>query len=168
MDINIVKLKKYASACSLLYVEDDELIRTQTASFLGRFFPNIVIAEDGEIGLEMYKKWIFDIVVTDINMPNMNGVEMIEAIKDINYEQIVIVTSAHNDSEFLMKFINMHVTNFVLKPFNNKHFLYVLYKIAEELSFLREKQLLQDELVFMSKRAQNIVDHMSIGIVIIK
>ena len=38
MDINIVKLKKYASACSVLYVEDDEVIRTATASFLGRFF----------------------------------------------------------------------------------------------------------------------------------
>ena len=80
MDINIVKLKKYASACSVLYVEDDEVIRTATASFLGRFFSDIVLAEDGEIGLEKYKEREFDIVITDINMPNMNGIEMIEAI----------------------------------------------------------------------------------------
>ena len=67
MDINIVKLKEYAKDCSVLYVEDDELIRTQTASFLGRFFPNIDLAEDGLEGLKKYKKGSYDIVISDIN-----------------------------------------------------------------------------------------------------
>lgn len=168
MDINIVKLKKYASHCSVLYVEDDELIRNQTANFLGRFFPDIVLAEDGAIGLSKYKERSFDVVITDINMPNMNGIEMIEAIKEMNYEQPVLVTSAYNDSEFLMKFINIDVNRFVLKPFNNKHFLYVLYRIAEELSFDREKQKLQNEITELSKRAQSIVEQVHVGIVVIK
>ena len=168
MDINIVKLKKYASKCSVLYVEDDELIRTQTASFLGRFFPDVVLAEDGAIGLTKYKERNFDVVITDINMPNMNGIEMIEAIKEINYGQIVLVTSAHNDSEYLMKFINLDVTRFVLKPFNNKQFLYVLYKIAEEINFSRETTKLQDEIISISKRAQSVVDQVHLGIIIIK
>ena len=153
IEINIVKLKKYASECSVLYVEDDELIRTQTASFLGRFFSDIVLAEDGEIGLKKYKSRKFDVVITDINMPNMNGIEMITAIKDIEYEQKIIVTSAYNDSQYLMSLINLNVNRFVLKPFNNKQFLYVLYKIAEELTFNKENAKLQEEITSLSKRA---------------
>ena len=126
------------------------------------------MAEDGEIGLSKYKERIFDVVITDINMPNMNGIEMIEAIKEIDYEQPILVTSAHNDSEYLMRLINLNVTRFVLKPFNNKHFLYTLYKIAEELSFAQEKQNLEEEIAELSTRAQSIVEHVSIGIVVIK
>lgn len=168
ISINVIKLKQYASVCSVLYVEDDELIRKQTADFLGRFFPDVVLAEDGAIGLQKYKEKKFDVVVTDINMPNMNGIEMIEAIKEINYEQVVLVTSAHNDSEYLMKLINLNVNRFVLKPFNNKQFLYVLYKIAEELSFTKEQTKLQDEIVSLSKRAQLIVDQAKIGIIVLE
>ncbi len=168
MDINIVKLKKYASECSVLYVEDDELIRTQTANFLGRFFPNVILAEDGQIGLSKYKKQKFDVVITDINMPHLNGIEMIEAIKEINYEQIILVTSAHNDSEYLMKLINLHVMRFILKPFDNKQFLYVLYKIVEELSNQKETKRQQYKIRQLSKNAQIIVDEIKVGIVIIK
>ncbi len=168
MDINIVKLKKYASECSVLYVEDDELIRTQTASFLNRFFPDVVLAEDGSIGLSKYKQRKFDVVITDINMPKMNGIEMIEAIKEINYEQIILVTSAHNNSEYLMKLINLHVMQFILKPFDNKHFLYILYKIVEGLSLEKESTKHQNKITLLSKNAQIIVDEINVGIVTIK
>jgi len=168
MDINIIKLKKYAAECSVLYAEDDELIRTQTASFLGRFFPDVVLAEDGRLGLDKYKERAFNVVITDINMPSMNGIEMIKAIKEINYEQIILVTSAYNDSEYLMSLINLNVMHFVLKPFNNKQFLYVIYKIAEELSFEREKQQFESEIASLSKKAQKIVDQVQLGIIVIK
>ncbi len=168
MDINIVKLKKYASECSVLYVEDDELIRTQTANFLGRFFPDVVLAEDGSIGLAKYKKRKFDVVITDINMPQMNGIEMIEAIKEVNYEQVILVTSAHSDSEYLMKLINLHVMRFILKPFDNKQFLYILYKIVKEISREKENIKHQDKINLLSKDAQIIVDEIKVGIVTIK
>lgn len=168
IEINVIKLKNYASTCSVLYVEDDELIRTQTVSFLGRFFSDIVVAEDGQAGLERYKEREFSVVITDINMPKMNGVEMITAIKELKYEQNIIVTSAHNDSEYLMSLINMNINNFVLKPFNNKQFLYVLYKIAEELSFERERTSLQSKLEASQRMAQSIVEQIAIGIVVIE
>jgi len=168
IEINIVKLKKYALNCSVLYVEDDEVIRTATASFLGRFFHDIVLAEDGALGLETYKHREFDIVITDINMPNMNGIEMIEAIKEIWYEQPIIVTSAYNDSENLMKLIELDVNRFVQKPFNNKHFLYVLYKIAEELNFINESEEREAENAKNAQRAQKIVDHLDVGIIVFK
>jgi len=168
MDINIIKLKEYASKCSVLYVEDDELIRTQTANFLGRFFPDIVLAEDGLLGLERYSEREFDIVITDINMPNLNGIEMTEEIKKINYDQIILITSAHNDSEYLMKLINLHVMRFILKPFNNKQFLYILYKIVEELTNQKDAQKRKKKINLLLKNSQIIVDEIKVGIVVIK
>ncbi|MEA2073972.1 MAG: response regulator [Campylobacterota bacterium] len=168
MDINIVKLKKYAAECSVLYVEDDEVIRDEIASFLGRFFPDVVLAEDGAIGLNKYKERSFDVVITDINMPNMNGIEMIEAIKEEHYEQTILVTSAYNDSENLMKLLDLDINRFILKPFNNKQFLYVLYKIAEELSLVKEKERLEDEVTLLSSRSQVILDQVQLGIIVLR
>lgn len=168
MDINIIKLKEYASNCSVLYVEDDELIRTQTASFLGRFFPDIVLAEDGLLGIERYSEREFDIVITDINMPNLNGIEMTKEIKKINYDQIILITSAHNDSEYLIELINLNVMRFILKPFNNKQFLYVLYKIAQELTNQKEAKKRQKKINLLLKNSQIIIDEIKIGIVVIK
>lgn len=162
MDINIVKLKEYAKDCSLLYVEDDELIREQTASFLGRFFPNIDLALDGVEGLEKYINNSYDVVVSDINMPNMNGIDMISNIREINANQIVLVTSAHNDSDNLINLINLSVTRFVLKPFNNKQFLFMIYKIAQEIHFKKKYEISQQQALV----AQKIVDMMDSGILV--
>ena len=163
MDINIVKLKEYAKDCSMLYVEDDELIRTQTASFLGRFFSNLDLAKDGAEGLQKYKDRPYDIVVSDINMPNMNGIDMITNIRELNADQIVLVTSAYNDSDNLINLINLSVTRFVLKPFNNKQFLSMIYQIAEEL-FLKKIYAKSQQ---QALEAQKIVDMIDSGILVI-
>ena len=157
MEINVVKLKSYGTHCKILYVEDDEIIRQQTHDFLSRFFPSITLAEDGQEGLEKFEQDDFDLVISDINMPRMNGIEMIEKILAIKEEQVVLVTSAYNDSENLMALINLNVSQFVLKPFNNKQFLISLYKIVESL-------VSQKELATQTKLSQAIINMMPIGV----
>lgn len=168
VEINLVLLKKHAEDISVLYVEDDELIREQTKVFLSRFFPKIETAVDGLDGLDKFKTHNYDLVISDINMPNMNGIEMIKAIRELRPEQIVLVTSAYNDSEYLMQLINLEVMRFISKPFENKAFLVVLYKIVEELTNAKEKQRLENELSLLSKRSQVVIDEVNIGIVLIK
>ena len=165
MEINVSKLKEYGSIYHVLYVEDDELIRSQTLTFLKRFFSDVDVAEDGVSGLEKYKKFEYDIVITDINMPNMNGIEMIEKIKEIDESQIVLVTSAHNDSENLLRLINLNIMRFVLKPFDFKQFLIMLYHVVEELHLKMQVQQMQETLFESSQTAQKIVDTIDIGLV---
>lgn len=167
MEINVVKLKEYASEFSVLYVEDDDVIRAQTLDFLSRFFPNVTTANDGEQGLAQYQSNPADIVISDINMPKMNGIEMIEAITKINPNQVVLVTSAHNDSENLLKLVNLNVMRFVLKPFNNKQFIIMLYTIVEELHNKSKKEHLEQLTLQQAAQAQTIVDMMDNGVVII-
>lgn len=166
MGVNVVKLKEYAKDCNVLYVEDDELIRDQTKSFLERFFPEITIAKDGQEGLDTFKAGNYDVVVTDINMPNMNGIEMIKAIKEINEEQSFLVTSAHNDSNYLLELINLNVVYFALKPFNNKQFLTSIYNLIEKQYMQRQNQQLSIEAQKSSELAQHIVDALEISIIV--
>jgi len=168
MEISVSKLKEFGSIYRVLYVEDDEVIRTQTVNFLARFFNHIDVAEDGQMGLEKYKSSEYDIVVTDINMPHMNGIEMIEKIKELNEDQIILVTSAYNDAENLLNLINLHIMRFVLKPFDFKKFLVVLYKIVEELDAKRKMTKIEDDLKESSKTAQSIVDIIDIGLVLLE
>jgi YesN/AraC family two-component response regulator len=165
MEINVSKLKEYGSIYQVLYVEDDALIRSQTLTFLRRFFSNVDVAEDGALGLEKYKNFEYDIVITDINMPNMNGIEMIEKIKEIDEGQIILVTSAHNDSENLLRLINLNIMRFILKPFDFKQFLIMLYRVVEELYTKTQIQKMQKILYESSQTAQKIVDTIDIGLV---
>lgn len=101
---------------SILYVEDEENVRAMLSRFLKRFCNELYIAENGEVGLELYKEHKPDIVISDIKMPKMNGLEMIKEIKAINHTQLVLLLSAHSDSEYLFEAINLNVDGYVLKP----------------------------------------------------
>lgn len=101
---------------SLLYVEDNEGLRNSMAELLSRVFPNYELAEDGADGLEHFKQTKHKIVVTDLVMPNMDGYSMLEHMKLIDPFIKILVVSAHNDSENLMRAINMGVFRYIPKP----------------------------------------------------
>ncbi|MCD6174056.1 MAG: response regulator [Sulfurimonas sp.] len=165
--ITISKLIEYAVDIKVLYVEDDKSIQEEIYDFLSRFFPVIDLADNGEDGLEQYKAGDYDIVISDINMPKMNGIEMVHAIKQINEEQKIIITSAYNEPQYLMSLIDEGVDKFVLKPFNNKKFLLVLYKLSEFIYNKKQNQLLQKKIDEKIAETQTIVDMIEHGIVAI-
>ena len=165
--ITISKLMEYAADVKVLYVEDDKDIQEEIRDFLSRFFPTIDLADNGQEGLNLYKNGNYDIVISDINMPKMNGIEMVRAIKEINEEQKVIITSAYNEPQYLMELIDSGVDKFVLKPFNNKKFLLVLYKISESIFNEKQNNLLQEKILQQTAETQIIVNMMEHGIVVI-
>ena len=94
----------------LLYVEDDNETREFVSSILRRRFKNIHTAENGKIGLELFQKYKFPLVITDIKMPVMNGVEMIEQIrKDSSVSPLVVVTTAHREEELHSPLADIHL-----------------------------------------------------------
>jgi len=101
---------------SILYVEDEENVRVMLSRFLKRFCTELYVAENGEMGLELYKEHKPNIVISDIKMPKMNGLEMIKNIKELNHEQLILLLTAHSDGEYLFEAINLNVDGYVLKP----------------------------------------------------
>lgn len=100
----------------ILYVEDEALIRENTMGVLSVIFTHLDEASDGQEAWELYQKQPYDIVITDILMPRMNGLEMIKRIKKMNPEQSIIVTSACDESTYLMELINQGIAQFIMKP----------------------------------------------------
>jgi len=117
----------------ILYVEDDETSREQLQEIFELLFASVDIAADGIEGLEKYKQKSYDIVITDINMPRMDGLEFIEHIREINESQKVIILSAHNDSQNLLKAIDVGVDRFLIKPLKMEQLKYILLKVAKEI-----------------------------------
>ncbi len=168
MDINIFALKEYAHNIKVLYVEDDEAVKAQIVIFLQKFFPTIVTAKDGVEGLQTYKSSHFDIVITDISMPHMDGIEMARQIKEINEEQTIIVTSAYNETEKLMELINIGIDKFVMKPIANKPFLTLLYNVAKSAHLAAANKELENRLVAKAKETEKILNFMDNQIAVIK
>lgn len=105
-------LKNY----TILYVEDEiesvELIQT----LLKTKIKTIFVAYDGLEGLELYKEHLPDIVISDIQMPNMNGIEMAKEIKKLNPKQNIIFITAFNENNLLLEAINVGIDKYIIKP----------------------------------------------------
>jgi len=119
----------------ILYVEDEEGIRLQLSQFLTRRAQDVMVARDGREGLVLFAEHRPDIVITDLLMPNMNGLEMTEAILKINPRTPVIITTAFNETDYLLKAIDLGVEAYVIKPIQTERLTQSLLKCARNISF---------------------------------
>ena len=117
----------------ILYVEDSQETRDIATEFLDIFFGEIVTAVDGEDGWEKYNAQEFDLVMTDINMPRMNGLELTTKIRAIDEHIPLLVLSAFNDEEYFLEAIRVGIDAYLLKPFEMEQFVSVIFKIVKKL-----------------------------------
>lgn len=124
-----------------LYVEDEDMIRDSIGQLLSSMFKELYTAKNGLEGLEFYQEHhdVIDMVITDINMPKMNGLDMLEKIKEINQFIPMLITTAHNDNNFLHRSIDIGVTGYVNKPIDIRKLLEVIKKNA--FPIIEKKQL---------------------------
>ena len=141
-----VKCIKMCEELKLLYVEDNETTRKATKEMLQRFFKQITTAENGEDGLQKFQEDTFDIVLTDINMPVMDGIKMAEAIKDINKNVPILVLSAHNEDNFFISSIKVGIDGYLLKPLEINQLVEVLLKSVEKINLHRKIEKYQQKL----------------------
>jgi len=140
---------------NILYVEDDIILLKETSENFENMFLKVDTATDGEEGLKKYLQFFqnnykhYDIVITDINMPKINGIELIKKIYTENEKQSIIVISAHNESEYLLELINLGIEQFLIKPHNYNTILDVLYKTANKL--LKSSQTILDKKTIVLK-----------------
>lgn len=118
----------------ILCVEDEQNISKLLKDALGEYFFSFVVANDGEEGLEKFKKINPDIVITDIMMPNLDGLDMTIRIKKLNENTPIIVLSAFSDKEKLLKAIDVGITKYFIKPFDPDEVLEYLIFIAKKLN----------------------------------
>lgn len=122
----------------VLLVEDEDVARKTLAFYLNTIFDEVVLACDGKEGFSILKENIdndktFDLVLTDLKMPNVDGMGMIDLIREVIPNQRFIIVSAHKNEEDLLKLINLRVLGYFLKPLNIDNMMEMLQKAKEEV-----------------------------------
>ncbi|MBL8018271.1 MAG: hybrid sensor histidine kinase/response regulator [Leptospirales bacterium] len=125
---------------SCLYVEDDPDVRKQVHLFLKDYIGTVYLAEDGAEGLASFKENNPDLIITDIRMPELTGIEMIKQIKATKKSQRIIVTSAYDDSEYLIPLIESGVDRFVMKPLSVHALLEQILQVSNMILSERDEE----------------------------
>lgn len=126
---------------TVLCVEDENDVREELAQFLQRRVKKLYLAKDGKQGLALFNEHRPDIVVTDILMPILNGLDMAKEIKYLSPYTPIIITTAFNEADFFLRAIELGIDKYVLKPINSRKFIGSLQEMAWLLKAKRELQL---------------------------
>jgi len=129
--------KDFLKNLTLLYVEDDEIARIKLAKILKRIFKDVLLASNGLEGYILFQEQqlanqTIDLILSDINMPKMNGVEMLESIRELDSEVPIIYTTARTESEYLLRAIELNVNHYVLKPIDTEDIIMRIQKVCEK------------------------------------
>ena len=139
--------KELLKDITILFVDDEDMVREEVSYFFSNYVKEFYTASNGEEGYSLFKEVNPDIIITDIQMPKMNGLEM---IKKIDKKVPVIVTTAYSDSSYFLSAIELDVNKFILKPIDLRRLILDVQDCISK-SNLREK-------LFEKQSLLNIVD----------
>ncbi|WP_201768036.1 response regulator transcription factor [Lebetimonas sp. JS170] len=133
MKINNIDILNILSDKKVLYAEDEDGIRNKVIDILEIFFERVVAVCNGKEAVEEMSFGNYDVLIFDICMPNMDGLDAVKKIRKKNKKIPVIILSAHTEQNYLWRAIELKITKFLIKPFNINNFLKALEKVALEL-----------------------------------
>lgn len=148
MENIIEQLKNYTVLC----VEDEEGIRKRLVNTLKYYFTEVYEASNGEEGYELYYEHKPNIIISDIEMPLKNGIEMISNIRKDDLSTIVIMLTAYSSEEYLLNLINLNINHYILKPVNSENLLNGIIKAFGDK--LENKIKFTDEVYFNMKKRE--------------
>jgi len=139
------KLKGVTSDITVLYAEDEDVIREQYKNIFELLFKEVKAVENGVLALEEYNKKKYDLLITDLTMPMMDGVNLISEILKINPLQHTIIMTAHNTNENLRNSIDFQVDGILLKPVTMDKLFQLLYKVCHLIYFEKNDSVDKDK-----------------------
>jgi len=116
---------------TVLYVEDEEMVRKNAVEFLSRVCKNVLEAKDGKEAIRIWSDEKPDIIITDINMPRLNGLDMASYIRANDKNVQIIVATAHSDTEYLMRAVELQLVKYIIKPITKDKLIGALEKSIE-------------------------------------
>lgn len=129
----------------ILYAEDEVGIRENIAESLGYYVKEVLEAGDGQEALEVYESEKPDIILTDIHMPNLNGIEFVKKVRESNRHIPVVMITAHTDKKYLLDAVELHMEKFIVKPIELEELFEVLEKCVSLLEVNKKIILKVDE-----------------------
>ena len=121
---------------TILYAEDDKAVQKPTVEYLRRYFKEVYVASDGREALTMYRQYSIDIVMLDIDMPYVDGLEVAKEIREENKEIPILIFTAFTEVDKLLKATELNLCKYLVKPVKPTEFKEVLFKISQTLKEL--------------------------------
>ena len=148
MKNRVIDLQQKAKNLTVLFVDDDVAIVERMQKYLQKFFHTVLLAYDGEEALEILETNAVDILITDISMPKLNGIELIGRVRAFNEKMAVIILSAFSDFDYLKSAISYGIDGYMLKPVDyealNRELHKCVVRIAIEAENKRYKEHLEE------------------------
>ncbi len=163
MNEQIEKIKSLVNNIDVLYVEDNEGLRKNMLGLLNKIFNNVIVAEDGEDGYNKYIKFKPKIIITDINMPKLDGFGMIKKIKALDLECKILILSAFDEKEHLHSAINLGIFRFLHKPVKISELVQAIYDLVLSIQKEENRRLFSDQIKSIFDYQNNIVIMMRQG-----
>ncbi|WP_428025355.1 response regulator [Arcobacter sp.] len=141
--------KQVLKNITVLYAEDESVIQEGITETLNLFGINVICVQNGQEGFTSFKasREKIDLILTDIKMPKLDGIGMIEKIREIDKDIPIIITTAHQETTFLMQSIELNISAYVLKPID-------IYKLEDNLIKAIESKVLKEELIEKNKKLE--------------
>ena len=137
------ELKDVLKSSILLLVEDDARIREKFSRLLEIYVDKIYEAPNGKKALELYKRYKPSFIITDVEMPDMDGLEFVEILRKENENIPVIITSAYSNKEYLLTSIKLQLIDYLIKPINYNDLMVALEKVAKSLRKSRLSNIIE-------------------------
>jgi response regulator RpfG family c-di-GMP phosphodiesterase len=116
--------KEILKDVTVLYAEDDTNTRESLTRMLSKIFKEVIAVEDGQLALDKYHEsknsdtLKIDMIISDINMPNMTGIDMIKHVRSYDNDIPIVLVTAHSEANYLFEAINLNVSQYAIKPVN--------------------------------------------------
>lgn len=142
------ELANFSKTLKILFIEDNKEVREQILKLLKNFFIYIDVATDGVEANVTYEKFYeltnsyYDLVISDLNLPKKDGLEVIKEIKEINQKQMILVVSASTKSEKIRTLEKLQIYKFLQKPLNYINFIETMKETIKTIKEKKENDLL--------------------------
>ncbi len=113
---------------SILYIEDDLSVQKHILEFLQRYAKVVYTADNAEDGYQLFNRHHPDIIIMDINLPGMSGIELAEKIRAHDERVLIMMATAYTDKEFLLKAVELNLMRYLVKPITSDD----LYDVFEK------------------------------------
>lgn len=118
---------------SVLFIEDEKAIRDNYVSYLKKHFKNVYEAEDGEVAYKIYKEKRPELLIVDINIPKLNGLDLLRKIRVTDRETKAIMLTAHADVKYLLQATELNLTKYLVKPITRQELKNALSFALEDM-----------------------------------
>lgn len=118
---------------TILYVDDEDIVRKNAVEYLSRFSKSVLEAKDGKEAIAMWKEHKPDIIISDIHMPRLNGLDMASYIRSKDKNVQIILATAHSDTDYLLQAVELQLVKYIVKPITKEKLQNALHKSFERI-----------------------------------